>query len=101
MSAKSRVYGHPVIHHSGKDVWRWDDTGEAVTRESEQARLCPRCGKPPTREGYDACLGHLPGISGACCGHGFSEDVYVQFENGDGLSGENALAFFKSKTALV
>ncbi len=31
---------------------------------------CKRCGKLPTPEGYDACLGYLPGVASACCGHG-------------------------------
>ncbi len=29
---------------------------------------CPLCGKVRTREGYDACLGELPGVANACCG---------------------------------
>jgi hypothetical protein len=25
---------------------------------------------PPTKEGYDNCLGHIEGVASACCGHG-------------------------------
>ena len=33
-------------------------------------RPCPACGKVPTAEGHDACIANLPGVTGACCGHG-------------------------------
>ena len=42
------------------------DTGESTSIE----RPCPRCGEMPTEEGHDACLGTLPGVVNACCGHG-------------------------------
>lgn len=37
----------------------------------------------------DPCLGWLPGVKNACCGHG-SFHAYVQFENGDVHRGEEA-----------
>jgi hypothetical protein len=45
--------------------------------------VCRHCGRPRMPEGYDACLGRLPGVVAACCGHGGS-DGYVAFE-GSGL----------------
>jgi hypothetical protein len=30
----------------------------------------------------DPCLGVLPGVSYACCGHGVAEKTYIAFENG-------------------
>lgn len=30
----------------------------------------------------DPCLGELPGVEGACCGHGVRSKAYVQFEDG-------------------
>jgi len=30
----------------------------------------------PTPEGHDACLGKLPGVGAACCGHGV-DDAYA------------------------
>lgn len=44
---------------------------------------CPKClrwydpGDEP-----DPCLGELPGVLGACCGHGDPKVAYVTFENG-------------------
>lgn len=30
----------------------------------------------------DACLGLLPGVANACCGHGTRAESYIQFTNG-------------------
>ena len=35
-------------------------TGEIVNKDYSNL-ICPNCNKPPTPEGYDACLGHLKG----------------------------------------
>ena len=51
------------------------DEGERIDNEK-----CSKCNKQRTEEGYDACLGYLPGVKNACCGHG--EEGYIQFENG-------------------
>ena len=42
---------------------------------------CPKCGQLPTDEGHDACLGELPGVKFACCGHGVAIG-YIIFGNG-------------------
>ena len=44
---------------------------------------CPSCGKSyrPGEE-PDPCLGELPGVREACCGHGEHHKAYVMFENG-------------------
>ena len=49
-------------------------------------KSCIKCGKIPTREGHDACLGTLPGVIAACCGHGV-EEGYILFENGISIRG--------------
>jgi len=53
--------------------WIYEDTGEICNHD----RPCKRCGKPPTVEGYDACLRYLPGIQYACCGHGVTKPVRI------------------------
>ena len=52
-----------------KDAWHYVDTGELADND----RPCIRCGEMPTEEGYDACLGFVPGVKTACCGHGVTE----------------------------
>lgn len=49
-------------------------------------RPCTRCGKYPTPEGHDSCLGDLPGVEFACCGHGV-EKAYISFKNGITIRG--------------
>lgn len=59
------------------DGWVYTDTGEPTS----DRRPCKRCKCHPTPEGHDACLGHIPGATGACCGHGV-EDGYIFYEDG-------------------
>ncbi len=51
---------------------------------------CPECGesKGRNRDGYqavDPCLGKLPGVISACCGHETGEG-YIIFENNTKIS---------------
>lgn len=69
MAATSYVRGHPVRHTPAG--WAYSDTGEPAPHEPGGAeRPCASCGRAPTPDGYDACLGPLPFVSSACCGHG-------------------------------
>lgn len=45
------------------------------------ARECQAClaPQPPSYGIPDPCLGELPGVANACCGHGVEEGCYVQF----------------------
>ena len=73
----AHVKGFPTIFQSGQ--WVFEDTGESIKKAP---RNCRRCGSGPSEEGYDSCLGTLPGVSFACCGHGVSEQAYIKFNNG-------------------
>jgi hypothetical protein len=42
---------------------------------------CAKCHKKRTKAGHDPCIGHLPGVEYACCGHG-NEEGYISFVNG-------------------
>jgi len=59
-------------------IWRYLDCGISV--DELFPRPCPKCGKMPTPEGYDACLGHIPGATAACCGHGV-EEPYILWDD--------------------
>ena len=58
--------GHKIEYQK---EWVYADTGDSVNIE----RPCVRCGEMPTKEGYDACLGFIPEVTSACCGHGVEE----------------------------
>jgi hypothetical protein len=42
---------------------------------------CRKCKLARTPEGHDPCLGELPGVLFACCGHGNGAG-YIYFQNG-------------------
>lgn len=64
--------GHPIEFTHKK--WRYSDNKKPIQNNE---RPCTRCGRMPTPEGYDACLGHLKGVTSACCGHGIHEKTIV------------------------
>ncbi len=70
MTVTTHSRGHLIYWDT--NVWRYrdDDTSADV------ARYCIRCGRMPTPEGYDACLGYIEGANSACCGHGI-ESGYI------------------------
>lgn len=72
--------GHKIIFIPLVGEWIYEDTGEPVA--SNINRDCNHCKLPCTPDGHDACIANLDGVSNACCGHGYPEDSYIQFENG-------------------
>ncbi len=68
--------GHPIVLVCG--TWLYSDTHEPVAESPD--RDCGHCGLPNTTEGYDGCLGTIPGAMNACCGHGVAAEAYVQEE---------------------
>lgn len=77
MAAKSRWRGHEIVCDE-VGLWHYCDTGQLVSEDPN--RDCGHCGLPNTKEGHDGCLGTLPGVANACCGHGVSAYAYVQME---------------------
>ena len=69
------------------DEFAYSDT---KTPTANNVRACGYCGLGNTKEGHDGCLGELPGIMNACCGHGVKRDAYVQFLDGVSIHGESA-----------
>ena len=60
---------------------------------SGQFGICGKCGKEPTKEGHDGCIGTLPEeiVMNACCGHGDASYAYVQFWNKPTIRGDAAI----------
>jgi len=58
---------------------------------SGQHGICAKCKKEPTKEGHDGCLGTLPGVMNACCGHGQANQAYVQFWDRICIRGRSAI----------
>jgi len=82
--SKDQLNGYPI--ELLNEEWVFSDTKEP-TADTWKDRPCGKCKKFPTKEGHDACLGTLPGVANACCGHGDVNESYVMFENGKIIQG--------------
>ena len=69
--------GHNIHYNNRK--WLYVD-GQAV--EDNPNRPCGYCNLSNMPEGYDGCIGKIPNVTNACCGHGYISDAYIQFPNG-------------------
>lgn len=67
--------------------WVFSDTKEPTVGNK---RACGHCKQAPTPDGHDACLGELPGVRNACCGHGVTKEAYLQMFDGSILRGAEA-----------
>ena len=70
MASHSHVRGNPTTYDHEASLWRYDEDGTPVPDDPRLEKPCVRCGRMPLPTGEDACLGHIPGLSSACCGHG-------------------------------
>lgn len=82
---RSYYRGHLITFIKNEWVY-WDNKKSIRFNE----RSCGYCNKSRTIEGHDGCLGTLPGIRNACCGHGREGDAYVQFQDMYAIYGEKA-----------
>lgn len=74
MTATAYSRGNPIHRNTETDRWEWED-GSPIEPSigGDTSRPCTRCGRYPTQEGHDACLGRIEGVTTACCGHGVEE----------------------------
>ena len=75
---KSNIRGHITIWNEKREKWYFEDTGKDVSYEV----TCKKCNLPCDIDGPDPCLGLLPGVEFACCGHGNRANSYIKFDNG-------------------
>lgn len=86
MVVTSKWRGHEIERRG--DGWVFGATG--LPTKDDPLCVCGHCGASPTADDHDACLGELPCVMNACCGHGVMEDAYVQYEDVT-LRGQEAL----------
>ena len=102
MSIKSYWRGHPIIYvkRNNNEIildndgnpdpatdgqWLYVDTMEPTPGYGGGYRPCGKCKKSfagSYNGDADPCLGELPGVDNACCGHGFKGESYIRFTNG-------------------
>lgn len=80
--------GHKIELKDGE--WVYADTKQPV-KDNWKELPCGECGLHFTDEGHDGCLGTLPTVKNACCGHGNVGEAYVQFNDGSRIDGQAAL----------
>lgn len=82
MTARGHFRGNPIVWTDNR--WVYADNGEEIPSNGGKIRPCAKCGALFTLgEGeVDPCLGILPGVDNACCGHGIRSEAYVRFTNG-------------------
>lgn len=87
MTARGFFRGHPIIWNG--DRWLYEDDHSPLPANGGEVRPCAACGECYTLgEGeVDPCLGVLPGVDNACCGHGRREESYIRFSNGVTVTG--------------
>ncbi|AUN96444.1 hypothetical protein C0099_11205 [Pseudazoarcus pumilus] len=91
---RSTFRGHPIVWIG--DRWIYSDNKQPIPGYGGTMRPCIVCGSEKwSGDGdVDECLGLLPGVTNACCGHGDRDTSYVVFESGVVLRG-----FFVARTA--
>lgn len=86
----STLRGHKIECVNG--VYIYTDTKEPTVGNE---RDCGFCGLSNTIEGHDGCLGTLPGVMNACCGHGDIKQAYVQFDSDNAIYKDEAIKYFR------
>lgn len=88
---RSHLRGHPIYWDG--DRWRYVDTDTPTAEEDRSA--CGYCSLERTPEGHDGCIGTLPGVMNACCGHGEERMAYIQYPDGSVVQGASAVSEFE------
>ena len=91
MAATGTVRGHSIRYID--TGWVYMDAGSAVSGDE---RDCGYCERETTPEGHDPCLGTLPGVVNACCGHGEDAEAYVMLESGHTIRGSKAIEWARA-----
>ncbi len=74
--------GNKIEWNQSKQIFMYSDGTEV---RKENIKPCPMCGEHQIN-GCDPCLGRLPGVESACCGHGVKKG-YIIFTNGIKIKG--------------
>ncbi len=83
--AKSTYHGWPSYWDG--EIWRYADDNTPLPGWGGINRSCRKCGAECKNAESDSCLGDLPGVDNACCGHGDPAYAYIRFTNGMAIEG--------------
>lgn len=77
-----------------EEKWVYVDNGIPVSNDPN--RTCGYCNAPNRADGHDSCLGELPKVRNACCGHGIIEEAYVVLSDSKRYEGRDAIKIMQS-----
>jgi hypothetical protein len=81
MTQRSHWRGYPIVWDNKQ--WVFTDSNKPIPGYGGEVRPCKECGKVFTEDLVaDPCIGVLPGVDNACCGHGIRDKSYIRFTNG-------------------
>lgn len=78
--------GYLALFSNRLKKWLYADNEAPI---DDEIRPCVKCGCIQEKGQPDTCLGTLPGVKFACCGHGDINGAYITFENGVTVRGFN------------
>ena len=78
--------GHQIYIANGECFYSDTNIPTAINE-----RKCGYCKRARTKEAHDGCLGTLPGVMNACCGHGVTSQAYVQYSLQNVIRGDEAI----------
>lgn len=81
-SAWSSSRGHSIVQEYNSGIWVFEDNLEPCYHQ----RACIKCKRMATPYEPDPCIGWLPDVKFACCGHGIKGDDYVLMNSGERMS---------------
>jgi len=85
--ATSTYRGHVIIYDHNDDQWTYWDTQKPIPPFGEERPCLHCCHTHSEDDDHDYCLGILPGVKSACCGHGDHSKSFVIFDSGVELRG--------------
>ncbi|MBF4469170.1 MAG: hypothetical protein ISP01_07165 [Methanobrevibacter arboriphilus] len=86
MTAKVYFRGQEAYFDEDNNIWKFTSDDSPVNKYVNI--VCPKCMKKMKEDEVDNCIGRLPGVKHACCGHGVKQG-YIIFENGIKLTFED------------
>lgn len=88
--------GHAIYFDEKYKKWRYE-ADDLPVESFWQGKPCGHCNEHNTPEGHDPCLGTIPNVTNACCGHGEELEAYAILSNGRRVAGAEAVAFFQRR----
>ncbi len=79
------VRGRPSEWSDARGCHVFVDSKQPVPLAGGAERPCPFCGLTAETKGPDPCMGELPNVESACCGHGVHQG-WIRFDGGPQLA---------------